>query len=464
VESRRGRSGCETQRDIRDAKGYVHPAKTDGRAVSADTPRVTLDPMPETVGREPHKRLVQLRMHIALVGSADEGRGCGLGALAAALTARGHTVTVYLRCRGMPMAEGLNEQDGYRVAAAHVGDEQCLPDREALPLMGEFAGYLNRAWKRDPPDVVHGYGWLPGVAAQLAARRQRLRTVQTFHGLATPKRTYGGTRLLADAERAHLEPLLARGAAWVTVGCTADLGALSRLRRARERLSLVPGGVDAERFNPVGPAIDRGSATYRVVCLARNALHLNEIAHVMRAVHKLSGAELLVGETGPDDAASQQVRQHLRRFAEELGAEQRVNLLGYMRPDELPALLRSADVVACTPRSAPDATALQAMASGVAVVAADVDALSDVVVDGVTGFLVSAARPDELAAGLKTLHAQPFRREGMGAAGRARARSRYSWTRVAVDTESVYYQVAMGPTPADSGKCPAASEPSPTGQ
>lgn len=402
--------------------------------------------MPKRAGREPDKSR-DLRMDIALVGSTDEGPDCGLGALAGALAARGHAVTVYLRCGGTGKVEDLNEQDGYLVAVAHVGHEECLPNREALPLMGEFAGYLNRTWKHKPPDMVHAYGWLPGVAAQLAARRPRLPTVQTFHGLAAPKRTYDGTRPPAEAERTRLEPLLARGATWVTACCAADLSVLSRLRRARARLSLVPGGVDAERFNPVGPAASRGNAAYRVVCLASGAPHLNEVAHVMRGVAKLSHAELLVGETGPDNAGSQRVRHDLQGLAKELGAEHRVNLLGCVRPDELAPLLRSADVVACTPRSAPEATAaLQAMASGVAVVATDVDALSDVVVDGVTGLLVSAARPDELAVGLKMLQAQPFRREGMGAAGRARARSRYSWTRVAVDTESVYYQVAVGPT------------------
>jgi glycosyltransferase involved in cell wall biosynthesis len=214
------------------------------------------------------------------------------------------------------------------------------------------------------------------------------------------------------------------------------------MRRARARLSLVPGGVDVERFSPVGPASTRG-APHRIVCLASTTPHLIGVTHVIRALPKLAESELVIGETGPRGTPYQRARQDLQGLAAELGVAHRLHLLGPLDPDQVPRLLRSADVVACTPHSAPEAsTALKAMASGVAVVATDVGALADVVIHGVTGLLVSG--DNELAAALKLLHAQPFRRQGMGAAGRVRAQSRYSWARVAVDVESVYHNVAYG--------------------
>lgn len=386
---------------------------------------------------------LDLPMAVALVGCA--GDGAELGALAAALAGRGHLVTVYVRSEGEASSEQLDEGDGYRIVEVCAGPSAALGASDALPLTAEFASYLNRAWERDPPNLVHGYGWLPGLAAQLAARRQQLPTVQTFHGFGPPAEPNRSVRTPAEAERVRLEPVLARAATWVTASCTADLNALSALRHSRARMSLVPGGVDVERFSPVGPAASRG-ALVRIVCVATSAAHLNDVDHVVGVMPKLADTELLVAATGHDDTASLLACTDLqRRAAGHLGLTNRLHLLGTVEPDRLPPLLRSADVVACTPRSAPRATeALQAMACGVAVVATDIGALSDVVVHDVTGLLVPVGKPADLAVALKTLQAQQFQREGMGAAGRARARSRYAWARIAVDFEAAYRKVARG--------------------
>ena len=81
------------------------------------------------------------------------------------------------------------------------------------------------------------------------------------------------------------------------------------------------------------------------------------------------------------------------------------------------------------------------MAGGVPVVAAAVGGIIDTVVDGSTGMLVPPRRPDALARALRKLLAEPFWREAYGTAGVDRARSRYSWERIASDTAAVYDQV-----------------------
>jgi glycosyltransferase involved in cell wall biosynthesis len=111
------------------------------------------------------------------------------------------------------------------------------------------------------------------------------------------------------------------------------------------------------------------------------------------------------------------------------------------RPD-MPALLRSADLVACTPWYEPfGLVPLEAMACGVPVVASAVGGFLDTVVDGATGTLVPPRRPDRLAAAIRRLLAEPFWREAYGTAGVDRARSRYSWDRIASATLAVYDDV-----------------------
>jgi hypothetical protein len=69
--------------------------------------------------------------------------------------------------------------------------------------------------------------------------------------------------------------------------------------------------------------------------------------------------------------------------------------------------------------------------------------------------LVPPRRPEELAAALRRMLAEPRWRKALGAAGVDRARSRYSWDRVAAETAAVYGQVLAGRAPGGSPASPA---------
>ena len=248
---------------------------------------------------------------------------------------------------------------------------------------------------------MHAHGWLGGLAAQLAARRRQLPTVQTFQGLAVRSRSGTAERADGTTERGRIESLLARNAAWVTGESTADVAALAKLRHGRVRLSVLTRGVDAERYSPVGPAVPHGDL-HRILCLASNPLPCNGFDTTIRALPRVPGAEVVVAETDVTEHSHDEARAGLKHLATELGVADRVRFMGTVTGDELPMILRSADVVACTPRQPPRATTvLQAMASGVAVVTLPVGVLDDVVVHGVTGLLISPGNPAEFAGALQ---------------------------------------------------------------
>jgi glycosyltransferase involved in cell wall biosynthesis len=72
---------------------------------------------------------------------------------------------------------------------------------------------------------------------------------------------------------------------------------------------------------------------------------------------------------------------------------------------------------------------LEAMASGLAVVATDVGAIPEQVVDGETGLLVPAGDPEALARSLQALLDDPDRRIAFGVAGRRRAELHFDGAR-----------------------------------
>src|SRR5262249_29484000 len=156
-------------------------------------------------------------------------------------------------------------------------------------------------------------------------------------------------------ERGRIEPLLARNAAWVTVESTVDSEMLARMRRSRAGMSVLASGVDAEQYTPVGPAARRGDL-HRVLCVAPNPLPSNGFDLVIRALVKMAATELVIAETEKTDGGHDRARAELKHLASQLGVSDRVRFAGPVADDELRLLLRSADVLACTPRRPPRAT------------------------------------------------------------------------------------------------------------
>lgn len=353
--------------------------------------------------------------------------GADFARLGAALTAHGHAVTLHPR-------EG-------------VGPPTAAVPAKVLPFVGDWAANLSGQWSAERPDIVHSFGWLGGLAAQLAARRHDLSTVQSFYGLAATV-SGPGSGQSADAERTRLEPLLIRGAAWVTGGSSEELDVLTRLRRNRARTSVLPTGIDIERYTCTDQTWVHND-THRIVQVAPNLQPCNGFDKTVRVLPHLPDSELVIAETSANDARNKRERAKLKRMATELGVINRVKFAGHVEPEDIPSLLWSADVVACTPRLAPRATsALQAMASGRVVVGTAVGALMDTVIGNVTGVLVSPTKPHELAGAFKGMQQQRFLRQSMGSAGRSRAMSRFTWDRIAQDALSIYDQASHLKTPA----------------
>lgn len=379
---------------------------------------------------------------VAALGRVDAGgQNVHVAELSAALSRRGHEVVVYTRRDDRALPERTTTPDGYTVVHVPAGPADHIPKDELLQYMGEFARFLDREWTAHRPDVVHAHFWMSGVASQLAARHLNIPAVQTFHGLGVVKRRHQGADDTSPPERLKLETMVARCATWVAATCTDEVFELMRLGRERSRTSVVPCGVDLDLFTPEGPKSRRGAA-HRIVSIGR-FVPRKGFDLAIRALPTIPDTELVI-VGGPDRAALRRdpEARRLKELARELGVANRVKLCGSIARANMPTVLRSADIVACTPWYEPFGTVpLEAMACGVPVVASAVGGMLDTVVHDVTGRLVPPKRPDLLADTLNGLLHDDFLRRSLGAAGRDRARSRYSWERIASDTLRVYDRV-----------------------
>jgi type III pantothenate kinase len=263
--------------------------------------------------------------------------------------------------------------------------------------------------------------------------------VHTFHALGVVKRRHQGALDTSPPGRIAAEERIGRRSDHVIATATDEVFELLRMGVDVRRVSVVPCGVDLDLFRPVGPTEQRPSGRARIVVVSR-LVQRKGVGNVISALAELPGAELVIaGGPEREELGSDPEARRLAALAEEVGLADRVQLRGRVGREELPPLLRSADVAVCVPWYEPfGIVPLEAMACGVPVVASAVGGLLDTVVDGETGVLVPPRSPERLAEVLAELLADPAERERMGRAGVERTRARYSWGLVADQTLRVY--------------------------
>jgi glycosyltransferase involved in cell wall biosynthesis len=313
--------------------------------------------------------------------------------------------------------------------------------------MPEFGDRLAGLWQQDPPDIAHAHFWMSGLAALGAAAGLRTPVVQTFHALGAVKARHQGAEDTSPASRVEFERRLALSCDQVIATCRDEVSELAAVGVPAAQISVVPCGVDTGLFTPDGP-VARRNGRPRLLALGR-LVERKGVATVIAALARLPDAELVVAG-GPDraDLDTSDDFGRLREAASRYGVTKRVIYTGSVARPDVPALIRSADVVVCVPWYEPfGIVPLEAMACGVPVVASAVGGLADSIVDRQTGWLVPARDPAALAGALGTLLADPGKRAALGAAGMQRARSHYSWRRVAIQTEQVYRRLG-----ADAGR------------
>jgi glycosyltransferase involved in cell wall biosynthesis len=221
----------------------------------------------------------------------------------------------------------------------------------------------------------------------------------------------------------RLVPAVLRGAAAVVADSEAtarDVGRFFGLDRRRVRV--VPVGCDAERFTPQGPLIDDGGLPY--VLWVGNVLPHKNLPRLIRAFALLKEPpmRLVLAVSGRASRVAALVA-----LAKETGA--RVELRPYLPEDELPAWYRGARAVAL-PSLAEGfgLPALEAMACGTPVIAANVSAIPEVV--GSAALLVDPLDVSGMSEAIRRVVVDEALRKDLRQRGLEQV-TRFSWARSA---------------------------------
>ena len=216
---------------------------------------------------------------------------------------------------------------------------------------------------------------------------------------------------------------------------------------AREKMHVIPIGINMEGYGPRGP---RRSGNFTVGYFARIApekgLHVLCDAYVrMRARSSAQKARLVAAGYLPPE--HQGYLEEARKKLRAAGLEGEFEYRGEVDRTEKIRFLQGLDVLSVpTVYEEPKGMfLLEAMACGVPVVQPRRGAFPEIVAKTGGGLIVDADDPDALANGIDALWRDPDRAAALGRAGAAGVREHYDVGHMAETAEAVYAQVARKP-------------------
>jgi len=364
--------------------------------------------------------------------------------LAHGLAGRGHAVTLLVPNPGtggqQPAVSGV---DAHQVSLA-CSRSVRWPWYDGMRLALLSLSAARRLISGLAPDVIHIHSPLTlGLVARLAARQLSIPVIYTNHYL--PENVRPGTtrqsRLFDMAFYGYLVRF-ANQCAHVTAPTLTALQLL-RAQGLRAPAQVISNGIDLRTYCP-GPADSVIRERYGLRADRPLILYVGRLSQekgvdvLLAAVARLTtDAQVAIAGRGPDSA-------RLAATADRLGLSGRVRFLGFVPDDDLPAVYRLADVFAIPSRAELQSLAtMEAMATGLPVVASDAYSLRELVSHGRTGLLITPGRADELAASLDMLLGAPAVRARM-AQESLRAVSAHEQSRTWIQWESLYGQLAAG--------------------
>ncbi len=273
-----------------------------------------------------------------------------------------------------------------------------------------------------PIQIWHSFHYIDDYSEPLIARAAGAQFVFTKKNMSWNRRSWWLRSRLAHGIAAQNRDMIAQ---FFTGGF-------------RRKVRYVPSGVDVDTYRP--PTKERSkNDRFTVACVAHLLPVKDQVSLVEAAAHLPELRVILAGRTD-DVAYATKVRQRI----EQLALGERVEIAGQI--DEIPSFLHTIDAFALPSlgrgrmEGCPVAL-LEAMSSGLPVIASDIPGSRDVVQHNQNGLLVSPEQPEMLADAIKTLIESPELCRNFGSRARERCVEQFSTALEAQRYMSLYDRV-----------------------
>ena len=282
-------------------------------------------------------------------------------------------------------------------------------------------------------DIIHAHWSIAGIAGFIAARILGKPIVLNIH--------HGSVRDVTKIEKILLETV-----DYVVFNSSYTMSHAMKYTTP-PAFAVVSPGVDTDKFQRrpstkaqtdiLPPDVTGKPILFTLGRLVECKGH-KYLIEAMRLVNKKFNAHLLVGGDGPQ-------RQDLDHLVSNKDLENEVTFLGHIPWRRTNFYYTSADIYLQPSIIDKDGvteglgvTILEAMACGTPCIGSKVGGIPDLIRDGINGFLVNPAQPEQLAEKINILLGDKELREKMGAEGRRFVEENYSWNAKAGELMGIY--------------------------
>lgn len=287
------------------------------------------------------------------------------------------------------------------------------------------------------PDVIHQQGIIGGRFTLLAAKI-----------LNIPYIVYGrGADVYADWRFKNIVARLILSRADAVIALTDEMKSVMQ-SYCQKDIYVIPNGVDLERFKQLPPKnfirsqLGIGVRDDRIILFVGNLRQHKGVKYLIYAMEKVlkscKEARLIIvgGDIGE--------KRNLEKIVKELELDPYVKFQGRVPNEEVPKFMAAADIFVMPSMFEGFSNAIiEAMASGLPIIATRAGGNASVIEDGVNGFLVETKNYEQLAEKILLLAESDVLRNEISENNKKKAEE-YRWERIITRLEEVYCSLIAG--------------------
>jgi len=368
-------------------------------------------------------RICMLSAHscpVGKLGTRDTGgMSVYIREIARELGKQGHLVDVYTRIHDPQDRRIYELGQNARLIHLRAGVDEEIHKLALYAHLPAFVNNLESFRRRHnlQYDLIFTHYWLSALAGTQLQQRWRTPHVVMFHTLGAVKNSIREAKHAAPGEK---EPRLRIDTERNLVqDCSHIIAATGREKRALvthygvplEKISVVPCGVDLERFRVMPKAQARrrlGLNSDKIILFVGRIDPLKGADNLIKALPHLSHIpKLRLMIIGGGEHSQREIEQ-LRKLVDSLQVRSSVDFLGLIRHEDLPCFYSAAD--ACVVPSYYESfglVALESLACGTPVVATDVGYHKGLIREGDTGYVIEDNDPHRIANKIALLLSRP---------------------------------------------------------
>ncbi len=334
--------------------------------------------------------------------------------LAKELVLQGHRAVVI--SRGGKLVDGLE---------ACGGKHYSLPVHEKnIFTIISMIGAIKDIIKKEEIDIVHARSRVPAFAAFFAARGAGVPFITTCHGYYSKhffSRVMGWSRFVIVASNVVARHMI------------------DSFDVPRERIRLIPRGVDLEKFTYIKPDISKPKKEYTVGVVGRITPikgHIYFIRAISKVVRLVPNIKILI--IGDAPASKPKYRQELEVLIRRLSLTKYISFLGVCH--NIPERMKGLDllVMPSIGEETFGRVIVEAQASGVPVIASKIGGIVDIIKDGENGILVGARDWSGLSEAIIRALKDKDLRQRLAQKGRSCVENNFTLTHMYKKTIKVY--------------------------